>query len=320
MLKPIITKYKTAIAVSIIAVIWIFLFGSSFLGIYPIIPGFDVFKTKVFISTAIFSILVAYIGSCEMAGTSKVLNHVSEYRLPRELKEILAGKINDFEVPEIDIFHLLETMSADQKFYYSMGGNTYKERKFSLYAAKEDIHGSRRFVSMSYFIAKTSALYLDFGRKHISYYSITRIKDGYLETFFSNNRLTVTLNDSVMGYFDYTKKELCDAAGNAKGTFDSPQQVVVSMSLVSCNLDRNSWAGLNTGVITGVYSGNNKIADVNLLPSSKKRIEKDIESSKGSKDNNIRLFENLNVRSQWEAYMLLGFAVSEYAFVRTTFG
>ncbi|WP_094227956.1 hypothetical protein [Methanolobus psychrotolerans] len=61
---------------------------------------------------------------------------------------------------------------------------------------------------------------------------------------------------------------------------------------------------------------NRTIADINIAPSIKPKLIEMLDPSKGNEHQDLSLFENLNVESEWEAYMLLGFTISEYALER----
>ncbi|WP_094227958.1 hypothetical protein [Methanolobus psychrotolerans] len=236
--------------------------------------------------------------------TGKLFRHISDYRLPTELKDQLIHKVDEFPIPEIGVTDLLAHISIQEEIYPCITRGKHKERRFSLYPDFKSVPSDfPRFVATTDFAVKTNALLIP-SRSTISYYSITKVHAGFLEAFFVNNRLTVTLNESVLGYFDYNSKKLCDADGHAKASFDIPSRP-------------SSIGPIKTGVESSVYADDRKIADILLLLSSSKKNE---ETNASGPVNNTKLFDDLNVRSEWEAYMLLAFAISEYAFARTTFG
>jgi hypothetical protein len=188
MVIGLISKYKRLIVFSIFAIIWLYSFSSFFTEDFGGSGEFDSFKDsilgpKLLIVAVILAVVVVFAGNVKMAKTTKVLNYLSEYRLPPELKATLIEKVDDSTALSGNLIDLLDNISVDQKFYYSIGTSGYKERSFSLYSASDNFSGGRAFATSTYYIARLNSLFLS-GRKQSSHYSITKLYNGYLETFF----------------------------------------------------------------------------------------------------------------------------------------
>ncbi|WP_129582667.1 hypothetical protein [Methanolobus psychrotolerans] len=145
-----------------------------------------------------------------------LFKHISEHRLPKEMKDAVISKIDDFVPSGYDVSDLLKMISINETIYHFSQQTYSSERIFSLYIyiyiyiLNDGRPVVSDFVTKTYFIISFNSPFR-FGGGGISYYSLTTISAGYLETFYSKRRLTICLNDQVLGYFDYTNRVLCDS-------------------------------------------------------------------------------------------------------------
>ncbi|WP_321431279.1 hypothetical protein [uncultured Methanolobus sp.] len=318
MTSSLLNKDKILTGIAVILIILIFLFGTpyieSFLGGFPApnrsITDVDMLMVKVVISAPILVFLNLLIGPFGYSEEKKIFKYMSEARLPKELKYSLIDEIDDFAPPPRKIIDLLDLIKVD-RFHLPrhVASSRIKTKKFYLRTIKEGFLDVPDFATKTYYTAMLMNLLIP-TRKHISHYSITKTTGGYLETFFSENKLKVSLNDSLLGYFDYNSNDLCDANNQVKGSFGIGSKISARIAGLT----------LTTGTESSVFIDENKIANVVIVPSSDKKLKKNNEAMKGNEKGSMRLFQNLNVKSDWEAYMLLGFGIAEYAFARTSFG
>ncbi|MBI3036041.1 hypothetical protein HYY71_07010 [Candidatus Woesearchaeota archaeon] len=229
-------------------------------------------------------------------------------RLPEYMKKNLMEKFDGYMPAKIDVMTLVKNLSASKGGVAYFKGPAFANSTFFMYVVpswKELFKFKSTMKSHS--ILKISGVNIfDYG--NISQYTIVKFSEGFIETFFVNELMTVKLNDKVIGFFDFKDKIVLDARKAQVGSFSIPRfgsLMSIAIGIIEVEFQLKS----------EVFIGKNKIADIILSPSSLQELKMLKDSATKGEVLDIRLFQNLNLHSKWEAYLILGFAVSELSLI-----
>ncbi len=228
--------------------------------------------------------------------------------IPERLKRKLEKKFKDYKPAQITTFDLIKNIGL-----YKQAGVVVKTKGLSVKRTCL-IYPTLSWANLTNFKESLLKLYMiisvsgfnPLDVNNWTQYTYSKIKEGYLETFFINQVLTIKLNNQMLGSFNFKTKEIRDYKNQKQGSFDCPSFLKI-----------RSIGGFDFDWVIKVFRGNKKLADVIANSSELRKLKQFGEAVKSGQTVDINMFKNINTKNKWDAQMLLGLGLAmHYLFMQ----
>ena len=227
--------------------------------------------------------------------------------LPIDLKEKILKKFDNYEPSTLNIKEIVKNIGLYKHIDSGFSFTLTDKKSFYMYPTLSLANATnfKNSLFKCYKITTISGLNV-FNMDNISQYLIARLSSGDLELFYINQILTIKLNNSLLGTFDFHTNEIFTNEKNKIGTFTRPG----NFDLVT----------LINGLKIEVLINDKQIAEVSPISSISQKFDSLINSAKQGGSMDVSFIKDLGINSDWEAYMVLAIGLHFYGLKISKFG
>lgn len=227
--------------------------------------------------------------------------------LPIDLKEKILKKFDNYEPSTLNIKEIVKNIGLYKHIDSGFSFTLTDKKSFYMYPtlSLSNTTNFKNSLFKCYKITTISGLNV-FNMDNISQYLIARLSSGNLELFYINQILTIKLNNSLLGTFDFHANEIFTNEKNKIGTFTRPGNFDIATPI--------------NGLKIEVLINDKQIAEVSPISSISQKFDSLINSAKQGGSMDVSFIKDLGINSDWEAYMVLAIGLHFYGLKISKFG